>query len=117
MFARHQSLKLHKFENKYVMSTKLGEGMHSQVFKCFHNNDTNQTKPFAVKVTRENDEEKKLAHRNEYKLISQINHPNIIKSIDLFENEFSGEINLVMQFIEGVELFDLLDSQFTERDS
>lgn len=33
--------------------------MHAQVFKCFFNTDEKQEKPFAVKISREDDEEKK----------------------------------------------------------
>lgn len=50
--------KLKSFERFYVKDKKLGEGQHAQVFKCFKIEDTLKIKPYAVKVTREDDEEK-----------------------------------------------------------
>jgi len=44
----------------------LGEGLHSTVYKCYLREDVAQTKPFAVKVSREDDEEKKEAGRKEF---------------------------------------------------
>jgi serine/threonine protein kinase len=88
----------------YELGEKIGEGMHSSVYKCFKANDFQQKCPFAVKITREDDEEKKLAHRNEYRLTSGLTHPNVVASHDFFENEFTSEIHLVMPFINGTEL-------------
>ena len=33
---------------------------------------------YAVKVTREDDEEKKIAIENEYKILSELQHPNLV---------------------------------------
>ena len=47
------------FENYYKLGKVLGEGNHAQVFQCFKVDDLKEEFPFAVKVIRENDEEKK----------------------------------------------------------
>jgi len=42
-----------------VLGKELGQGMHAQVYKCWKKEDNDKITPFAVKVSRENDEEKK----------------------------------------------------------
>jgi predicted Ser/Thr protein kinase len=41
---------------------KLGEGAHAAVYKCYKKTDIEKKAPFAVKVAREPDEERRLAH-------------------------------------------------------
>ena len=107
---RH-SLRPEGFETRYALGRKVGEGMHSVVYECFQAGDEKRQRPFAVKVSREDDEEKKMAHRREFKLTRQLDHPNLVNSYEFFENEFTGEIHLVMNLFKGVELFDLLDEE------
>lgn len=70
--------------------------MHSSVYQCHLNSDLRKLTPYAVKITRDNDEEKKIANRNEYNLIRNLDHMNILKVKELFESEFSGEMHLVL---------------------
>lgn len=70
--------------------------MHSSVYKCFLHDDAKKLTPFAVKITRDDDEEKKMANRNEYEITKDLKHLNILKTRELFENEVSGEMHLVM---------------------
>ena len=42
--------------------------MHSAVYKCFKKDDTEKKLPFAVKLTREDDEEKIQAHKKEFEI-------------------------------------------------
>lgn len=42
--------------------------MHATVYKCFKKDDINKEHPYAVKVVREQDEEKILAHKKEYEI-------------------------------------------------
>jgi len=76
------------------------------VLKCFLKKNSKIT--YSVKITREDNEEKKIAQRNEFKLMKEIKHPNIISSIDIFENEFKGEIYMVMDYVEGRELSEII---------
>lgn len=82
--------------------------MHASVFKCFLKDDTEKLKPYAVKVVREDDEEKIEAHRREYQIMSTLDHPNIAKALAIFFNEFKKEIHIVMDFIDGTEIFDCI---------
>ena len=45
-----------------MIDKELGQGMHATVHKCFKISDTERKEPFAVKISRESDEEKKMAH-------------------------------------------------------
>lgn len=52
-----------------------------------------------------------MAHKKEYELTCNLNHKNVVKSIEFFDNVFSGEIHLVMEYIEGVEVLDNIAEQ------
>lgn len=45
------------------------------MFKCYKLGS--QQKAFAVKITREDDEEKIIAIKNEFEITRMLNHPNI----------------------------------------
>ena len=60
--------------------------MHSQVFKCYNKLDLLEFSPFAVKVTREDDEEKTILIKEEYNITKVLSHKNIIRSYEMFEN-------------------------------
>lgn len=53
----------------------------------------------------------------EIQVLKQLDHPNIIKLYDIFEEE--KYLCLVIELMEGGELFDQLESltQFSEQDS
>ena len=80
--------------------------MHAQVYKCFKIDDTQKRVPYAVKFSRESDEEKKMAHIKEYDITKNLNHNNIVKSYEFFDNEIKGEIHQVLEYIEGIEVLD-----------
>jgi serine/threonine protein kinase len=82
--------------------------MHASVYKCFKIDDIQQKQPLAVKIVREEDEEKILAHKNEFKIMERLNHPNVVRSFEMFINDQKKEVYQVMQYIEGKEVFDLI---------
>lgn len=57
--------------------------MHAQVFKCYRRDDP-EKKTLAVKITREQDEEKRLAHSKEFNITKMLDHQNVVKGIDYF---------------------------------
>ena len=61
---------------------------------------------YAVKVLskRKMSEEDKIAILTEIDILKQIDHPNVVKMIDVFEDE--RHWCLVMELMEGGELFD-----------
>lgn len=67
--------------------------MHSTVYKCFKLDDHLLEFPYAVKVVKENDEEKLLAHEKEFNIMKDLDHPNIVKTIELFMNKVKNEVH------------------------
>jgi len=60
--------------------------MHATVYKCFKIEDSDKIEPLAVKIVRDDDEEKLIAHKNEFEIMYRLDHPNIVKGIELFIN-------------------------------
>ena len=65
----------------------LGQGMHATIYKCYKKDDLEKKRPFATKEIREDDEEKRMAHKKEFDITSQLNHENVIKSQQYFFDE------------------------------
>ena len=84
----------------------LNQGMHATVFKCYAKDDIDRLYPMAVKVVREEDEEKIMVHQNEFKITFALNHTNIVKSTEIFTNNTRKEVHQVMEYVNGMEIFD-----------
>ncbi len=67
--------------------------MHASVIKCYKIEDKDKNIPFAVKVMREEDDEKLLVAKKEFEIMNRLNHPNIVKSFEIFSNEQKKEIH------------------------
>ena len=78
------------FDAKYVLGEKLGEGMHASVFKCWKKNDVDRIHPYAVKFSRESDEEKRELIVKEYYITKGLDHKNVVRTVELFNNELKG---------------------------
>lgn len=74
---------------------------------------------FAVKIISKTsmDEEERIAMNNEILILSQIDHPNVIKLFETYETD--EELFLVMELMKGGELFDRIveNEFFTEREA
>jgi len=118
MHQQHEESVSTSFESKYIKDKMLGEGQHAQVFKCFKKDDVNKAAPYAVKITRDDDEEKKLIFKKEFEIAHKLRHKNIVKAIELLCNDFTGETHTVMEYVEGKEVFELIaehkDGCYTE---
>jgi len=53
--------------------------------------DLARTKPYAVKVTRFDDEELQNATKSEFDILKNLDHPNIIKVIKFYHNKLTNE--------------------------
>ena len=56
------------------------------------------------RMKKKMNEEDKLAMQTEIDILKQVDHPNVVKLIDVFEDE--RHWCLVMELMEGGELFD-----------
>jgi serine/threonine protein kinase len=65
--------------------------MHAVVYKCFKIDDIEKLNPLAVKISRNDDQEKKIAFEKEFNITKSLSHSNIVKSYEMFTNDFSGE--------------------------
>ncbi|CDW90758.1 protein kinase domain containing protein [Stylonychia lemnae] len=97
---------INSFESKYYLDNMLGQGMHATVFKCFKLDDIHKKEPFAVKIVRDDDDEKRQAHQNEFEIMHRLEHPNIVKGLEIFINNQKKEIHQVMKYIDGKEILD-----------
>jgi calcium/calmodulin-dependent protein kinase I len=87
----------------YKIEGTIGKGSFATVKKA-KNRATG--KRYAVKVLskKKMSEEDKVAMQTEIDILKQIDHPNVVKLIDVFEDE--RHWCLVMELMEGGELFD-----------
>jgi serine/threonine protein kinase len=59
-----------------------------------------------VKIVRDDDKEKIFAHKKEFEILSKLHHKNIVRSIEMFHDEFRSIIYQVLEFIDGSEILD-----------
>lgn len=52
-----------------------------------------------------------MAHEREFQILKKLDHINIVKAIEYFDNEFKGEIHQILQFIDGMEVLDSIAQQ------
>ena len=92
----------------YKIEATIGRGSFATVKRAKHR-ETGER--FAVKVLskRKMSDEDKLAMLTEIEILKQLDHPNIVKLIEVFEDE--RHWCLVMELMKGGELFDMILSQ------
>jgi tRNA A-37 threonylcarbamoyl transferase component Bud32/Ca2+-binding EF-hand superfamily protein len=92
--------------NKYKMKETLGVGKFSTVRKAYLKSD--ESKTFAIKIVSKStlDEKEREYILNELSVLKTINHPNIPKVFSFHETH--EKMYIVMEHIEGGELFDYL---------
>jgi serine/threonine protein kinase len=68
---------------------------------------------------RNNDPALLFAHENEFLILKLLDHKNIVHAIELFKDEFKSEVYIVMQYVEGKEIMDMLAEmgRYDERDA
>lgn len=94
---------------KYVILDSIGLGKTSIIYKVI---DLNSHEILAMKMlTGHSNEFKEIVKRFEFeiKIMSMINHPNVIKFYN--QGEFKGSLYLVMEYLDGVNLEELIISR------
>ena len=103
-------------EKRYTIGDKLGQGNFGVVRQCVHK-ETGKT--FAIKLISKGFIASKNVYKelleNEFRILSKKSHPNLIRIIDLFEDNTNYYI--VSEIVHGGELFHRLArlSKFTEQ--
>ncbi|XP_069377319.1 myosin light chain kinase family member 4 isoform X2 [Paralichthys olivaceus] len=93
----------------------LGGGRFGQVHKCTENSSG---LTLAAKIIKARSQKEKEVVRNEIQVMNQLNHANLIQLYAAFESRH--DIILVMEYVEGGELFDrIIDENYnlTELDT
>lgn len=57
-------------------------------------------------MVRSEDKEMIVAHEREFEILSTLTHKNVVKSIEMFHDEFKGKIYQVLEFIDGSEILE-----------
>nr|XP_019965158.1 PREDICTED: calcium/calmodulin-dependent protein kinase type IV-like [Paralichthys olivaceus] len=99
-------------EEFYTLSSELGRGATSVVYRC----EEKQTqKLYAVKVLKKTIDKKIV--RTEIGVLLRLSHPNIIQLKEIFETD--TDIALVLELVTGGELFDRIVERgyYSERDA
>ncbi len=95
-------------DGRFRLEEKLGEGAVGRVYRA---NQLSIERSVALKMLhgdfRRDDEYQKRFLR-EAKVISGFNHPNIVRLIDYGEDQARSFSYLVMEFVEGIELGELV---------
>jgi len=105
-----------KLRDHYRIGKMLGAGAFGEVRVCVHRESGAQR---AVKVLRKShmDEDEKKMFFNEINILKDLDHPNILKMYEFFEDE--KRYYIVTDICKGGELFDeiVARGKFSERDA
>lgn len=109
----------HKFHEKYVFGRTLGTGGFSVVLAASLRDDTSGKNEVAVKVIdrKKMSQVDEAALRQEVEIMRAIDHPNICKMLDFYEEE--SHFYIILELIQGGELFDhlLKKNNYSESDA
>lgn len=90
---------------------KLGHGIAGQVHQCIHRSSTQLC---AVKTMTKSQMRRKDRIKREISFLKQVQHPNIIRMYDAYEDE--NEVHIVTEICRGKELFDKIVEKATFND-
>lgn len=95
---------------RYVRHERLFSGGHADVFRGedLQSGDIIAIKRLNARVVS-NDAELVARFVREGELLQQLNHPNIIRMLDVVEED--GQQSIIMEYVDGGSLRDLLDSE------
>jgi serine/threonine protein kinase len=91
--------------NQYILVNEIGRGGHGVVYQGYHETNTNET--LAIKIIEDTGNIDSLLIEPE--LLSQLNHPNIIRLRDYFIH--AGKLVIVTEYINGINLQSYLEQQ------
>ena len=87
--------------NNYEMLRKIGAGSFGSVYLCVQKSTAKHCVMKRIELRALNDKERHSAHQ-EAKLLSQLDHPNIVQHVDTLCSR--SKLYLFMQYCEGGDL-------------
>ena len=101
----------HVFGGRYQVVSKLGEGAFGAVYRGLQ---LNLQQDVAIKVLKNDlstDDVQVKRFYNEARIYARINNPHVVKIHDFGQDESGSTLYIVMEFLEGRDLSDLLADQ------
>lgn len=86
----------------------LGKGATAVVWTGEVDGEVVAVKQIQLKMYKEGLQHAQKVVQREFNIVRSIDHPNIIKYLGMFYNKSDGEVNLVMEYVEGVNITDLV---------
>ena len=74
------------------------------MYKGYKIDDPEKKKTFAVKQIKQPDNTKLDGHTEEYHMLKGLNHPNIVKVVELFVNDVKGIVHIILEYVDGKEM-------------
>ena len=103
--------------NQYIMLETLGIGSYGKVKKC---RNTNNQELYAMKIIKRSKVKKTTIDdtksgigdvvEREMQILTEIDHVNIIKLHEIIDDHKSGKIYLIMDYLDGGSLMDIVDN-------
>ena len=97
--------------DQYDIERILARGTFGTVYLCHLKNDLRKqvvVKKLAMEIFNNND---RIGALNETKVLSMLNHPNIIKYYESFLSSDEASMYIVMEYAPGGTLFDLIEQR------
>ena len=91
------------FNEHYEIVEQLGEGAYGEVYICKHKESGAER---AVKILQVETEEDAEIVLSEFNILRGIDHPNLLKIYQLYEDEETGKFYIVSDLYHGGELYD-----------
>lgn len=88
-------------------SAVLGEGSYGRVYKAKDKSKGRNVAIKTIKMSKLSEVESRLMLQEIelFYVLSEDRHPGFIEMLDVFEDEESGDINIVMELFEGKSLY------------
>lgn len=105
-----------KITDHYKFEGELGQGSFAIVKRATHKTYGTKVAIKVIKKQELNDEDK-IALQNEIDILTHVDHPNIVKLYEVYED--ADNYSLVMELMTGGELFDVIleKEMYTEKEA
>ena len=113
MLVYHRGESIHDY---YKLEEELGRGSFAIVHLGIHK-ETGERVAIKIFDKTSLDEDDEIALQSEVDILSQIDHPNAVKLVEIFDEE--NNIYLVLELLAGGELFDRIveKEQYSEKEA